>query len=125
MKRNRCDAEGCRYFRYAGPYCKGHQYLREDYKPAVIAPVSEAKSAADEIYYQLREKFLLENPECIIKAPGCMYSATDVNHIDGRLLYYLDVSTWEPSCRSCNDYCEREHAWAAQHGHRGSKFFKK
>ena len=75
-----------------------------DYK---IPLVSSKKKKKDAEYLKLRERFLTENPLCVVKVNGCGHGATDVHHKfsgSDRDTYYLVQSTWLAVCRNCHDW---------------------
>ncbi len=75
-----------------------------DYK---IPQVSSKRKKKDAEYSKLRERFLTDNPLCMVKVNGCGHSATDVHHKfsgSDRDTYYLVQSTWLAVCRNCHDF---------------------
>jgi len=75
-----------------------------DYK---IPLVSSKRKKKDAEYSKLREKFLTENPLCMVKVIGCGHGATDVHHTyagANRDAFYLIQSTWKAVCRNCHDF---------------------
>jgi hypothetical protein len=75
-----------------------------DYK---IPLVSSKRKKKDAEYSNLREKFLTENPLCMVKVNGCGHGATDVHHTyagANRDAFYLIQSTWKAVCRNCHDW---------------------
>ena len=77
-------------------------------KPKAIAPVSKKKKEEMDIYSKLRTGFLIINPYCQVKLPGCTIRATDIHHLYSgrdREKYYLKTTTWKSSCRSREHYC--------------------
>jgi len=79
-----------------------------DYK---IPQVSSKRKKKDAEYSKLRERFLTENPLCMVKVNGCGHGATDVHHKfsgSDRDTYYLVQSTWLAVCRAC-------HSWIHNH----------
>lgn len=120
-----CLREECKNPQFGGGYCKWDQHLREDKKkPAPIKSRADKKRAIDRVYFHLREVFLAlpENWFCKIKAPGCTGKATEVHHTLGKILHYLNVRTWLPACRGCNQWAEANHSEAEKMGVKGSKF---
>ena len=56
---------------------------------------------------KLRKVFLVKNPFCMIHGENCQGNATDIHHSYAgadRDKYYLDVSTWYATCRTCHIY---------------------
>ena len=75
-----------------------------DYK---IPLVSSKRKKKDQEYLKLRERYLTENPLCMVKVNVCSHSATDVHHTfagANRDAFYLVQSTWLATCRNCHDY---------------------
>jgi hypothetical protein len=75
-----------------------------DYK---IPQVSSKRKKKDAEYSKLRERFLTDNPLCMVKVNGCGHGATDVHHKfsgSDRDTYYLVQSTWLAVCRNCHDW---------------------
>jgi len=75
-----------------------------DYK---IPLVSSKRKKKDAEYSKLREKYLTENPLCMVKVNGCSHGATDVHHKfsgSDRDTYYLVQSTWLAVCRACHSW---------------------
>ena len=73
-----------------------------DYK---IPQVSSKRKKKDQEYLKLRERFLTENPLCMVKWSNCTHYASDVHHIRGgeeRSVYYLIQSEWAATCRTCH-----------------------
>ncbi len=97
-----------------GKYCKEcwscHKSKDNDtQKPtqSVIPRVSAKRAKKDAEYSKLRQRYLTENPMCMIKVAGCTYGATDVHHkYNGanRDAFYLVQSTWLAACRNCHDW---------------------
>jgi hypothetical protein len=72
-----------------------------------ITRVSAKRAKKDAEYLKLRERYLTENPLCMVKVSGCMHNATDVHHTfagSNREAFYLVQSTWLPVCRNCHDW---------------------
>jgi len=75
-----------------------------DYK---IPLVSSKRKKKDQEYLKLRERYLTENPLCMVKVGGCTHNATDVHHKyagSNREAFYLVQSTWLAVCRNCHDF---------------------
>jgi hypothetical protein len=119
MKLKECDGcqkmtviwknhEGFKYCKYCwscqNPKNKDNIQKPTDYK---IPLVSSKKKKKDAEYLKLRERFLTENPLCVVKVNGCGHGATDVHHKfsgSDRDTYYLVQSTWLAVCRNCHDW---------------------
>jgi hypothetical protein len=90
-------------------FCKLCWFKKE--KPKAIAPVSKKKKEEMDIYSKLRTGFLIINPHCQVKLPGCTIRATDVHHLYSgrdREKYYLKTTTWKSSCRTCHSVLHNE-----------------
>ena len=94
-------------------YCKNcwscHSSKDNTQKPtkSVIPPVSSKRKKKDQEYLKLRERYLTENPLCMVKVGGCTHNATDVHHKyagSNREAFYLVQSTWLAVCRNCHDW---------------------
>lgn len=58
-------------------------------------------------YSKVRKEFLLENPYCAARIPGCMIEATEVHHKKGKIEGLLvDTDNFLAVCRSCHNYIE-------------------
>lgn len=78
-----------------------------------------AKREEENIDYKLlRQKFLMENPACMIHANNyCTVFATTVHHSAGRIgKLFLDVSKWKGACMNCHEYCEHHPKEAKEKG---------
>lgn len=86
--------------------------LKELPKPKRIKSVAEKREVLNELYSEMRKKFLAkpENSTCRAKLKGCTgsYEELTVHHTKGRGIYLLDISTWIPLCLSC-------HRWVTDH----------
>lgn len=94
-------------------YCKNcwscHSSKNSSQKPtqSVIPVVSSKRKKKDQEYLKLRERYLTENPLCMVKVGGCTHNATDVHHKyagSNREAFYLVQSTWLAVCRNCHDW---------------------
>jgi hypothetical protein len=74
---------------------------------SAIPRVSAKRAKKDAEYSKLRERYLTENPLCMVKVNGCGHGATDVHHKfsgSDRDTYYLVQSTWLAVCRACHSW---------------------
>ena len=72
-----------------------------------ISRVSAKRAKKDAEYSKLRQRYLTENPMCMIKVKDCMHEATDVHHTyngANRDAFYLVQSTWRATCRVCHNW---------------------
>lgn len=72
-----------------------------------IPRVSAKRAKKDAEYSKLRQRYLTENPLCMIKVKGCTHFATDVHHTfngANRDAFYLVQSTFLSVCRSCHNW---------------------
>lgn len=91
---------------YAGKkYCKSCWYQKEAIKN--IKPVSAKKAVLDGFYSKLRKEYLSLYPYCQAKLDGCTIHSTDIHHIKGRGVFYLDKTTWLSVCRICHNWIEK------------------
>jgi hypothetical protein len=74
---------------------------------SAIPRVSAKRAKKDAEYSKLRERYLTDNPLCMVKVNGCGHGATDVHHTyagANRDAFYLIQSTWKAVCRNCHDW---------------------
>ena len=72
-----------------------------------IPHVSPKRAKKDAEYSKLRQRYLTENPLCMVNVNGCANSATDIHHTfagSNRDAFYLVQSTWLGACRNCHDW---------------------
>jgi len=77
---------------------------------SAIPRVSAKRAKKDAEYSKLRERYLIENPLCMVKVNGCGHGATDVHHTyagANRDAFYLIQSTWKAVCRNCHDWIHK------------------
>ena len=102
-----CNTEQYIWKRHQGePYCK-KCWSCQLQKPTIIPLVSSKRKKKDAEYSKLRERYLTDNPLCMVKVNGCMHNATDVHHTyagANRDAFYLVQSTWKAVCRNCHNY---------------------
>lgn len=68
-------------------------------------------------YSKVRKEFLLENPYCQARIPGCTIEATDVHHKKGKIEGLLtDTNNFVAICRSCHSWVEEHPAKAKEMG---------
>jgi len=109
-----CEKETVIWKNHEGyKYCKNcwscHSSKDNTQKPtkSAIPPVSSKRKKKDAEYLKLRERYLSDNPLCMVKVNGCSHNATDVHHKfsgSDRDTYYLVQSTWLAVCRNCHDF---------------------
>lgn len=94
-----CNGHGC-------SVCFGRGYIIKAPKTrGRVRPVKVKRVHENVIYAQLRREFLLENPRCLVPVgPGrvCSAPSTECHHRKGRGRFYLDVSTFFPTCSACH-----------------------
>ena len=100
--------EGFKYCKYCWS-CQKAINSDSSQKPTdyIIPLVSSKKKKKDQEYLKLRERYLTENPLCMVKVNGCSHGATDVHHTfagANRDAFYLVQSTWKAVCRNCHDW---------------------
>jgi hypothetical protein len=120
LKRKRCSIEGCNAYVWARGKCRNHDAkenpqkyrlntklskpLKKSRKP--LSPVSEKQALKLKEYRLKRDKFLEENPVCMVE--GCK-GKSELHHARGRIGENLtDVSTFRNLCR-------RHHQWVELH----------
>jgi cytochrome c553 len=86
-----------------------HKSGEDTQKPtsSEIPRVSAKRAKKDAEYTKLRQRYLTENPLCVVNVNGCMHNATDIHHTfagSNRDAFYLVQSTWLGVCRSCHDW---------------------
>jgi len=99
--------EGFRYCKYCWSCHKSNLDKPQKPKQSEIPRVSSKRKKKDQEYLKLRERYLTENPLCMIKVNGCANGATDVHHTyagSNREAFYLVQSTWLAVCRNCHDW---------------------
>ena len=98
---------GLRYCKYCWSCHKSKDNDPQKPTQSVIPRVSAKRAKKDAEYSKLRERYLTENPLCMIKVGGCTHNATDVHHTyagSNRDAFYLVQSTWKAACRNCHDW---------------------
>lgn len=86
----------------------------------VIPKVTKKQAKRNTQYLKQRGPYLLENSECVIRAEGCTYVATQVHHPEGRMLLknghdrLLDQDEWIGCCANCHNKAEIAVEWAKQ-----------
>ena len=110
----------CQSFQ-SGSYCNlCDRVLFEKKKPITkIKKVSDKKALNDAIYKVLRDKFISENPICMVFKN---FPSTDVHHKKGKIgKNYLDVSTFLAVCREAHRKIEDNPEWARENGYSESR----
>jgi len=91
-------------------YCKDCWYKQAPAKfpnqKKLINSKSPKRDVLDKLYSVIRQKFLTEHPYCQAKLGGCNTNSTDVHHMSGRGLHYLNKATWLSVCRQCHQWIE-------------------
>lgn len=83
-------------------------------KRALVRRVRPPRQSAQQeerlrTYRPIRDQYLRDNPDCVIRRPGCLGVATDVHHGRGKIGDLLfDTRYFVPGCRPC-------HRWAETH----------
>lgn len=98
---------GLRYCKYCWSCHKSKDNDTQKPTQSVIPRVSAKRAKKDAEYSKLRERYLTENPLCVIKVGGCTHNATDIHHTyagSNRDAFYLVQSTWKGVCRNCHDW---------------------
>ena len=72
-------------------------------KQKSIPKFSKKREEENEIYFELREKFLVLKKNCEAGLPGCTKIPTQVHHGAGRVgSNFLNLETWLAVCRMCH-----------------------
>lgn len=96
-------------------YCKSCTYKLFPSSP--IKKVSDRRKQEDVEYSKKRKLFLEAHPSCQAKLPGiCTINSTDVHHMKGRNINYLNVETWIALCRECHVWVENNSTDAKELG---------
>jgi hypothetical protein len=98
---------GLMYCKYCWSCHKSKDNDTQKPTQSVIPRVSAKRAKKDAEYSKLRQRYLTENPLCMIKVAGCAHGATDVHHTyngANRDTFYLVQSTWLAACRNCHDW---------------------
>ena len=76
--------------------------------------ISDKRRKEGKEYAKKRSLFLTQLPLCEV----CMKAkSTDVHHIAGRGINYLNEETFLATCRQCHEKIHREPIWARKHGY--------
>lgn len=126
-----CTKDECEYPVFGGNFCRNHQYLREDKKQKelkrtplksrvkFISPISEREKKRLAKYRPIRDKFLKENPVCMIE--GCN-GKSELHHFYGRIGDYLwDVRYFKNLCRKHHTQVEENPEFAYENGLSGKR----
>lgn len=87
--------------------CQKHSDDTQKPTKPEISRVSAKRAKKDAEYSKLRQRYLTENPLCMIKVKGCTHFGTDVHHTfngANRDAFYLVQSTWLSLCRNCHQH---------------------
>ncbi len=76
-------------------------------KRKAIKKVSDKRKKENDEYKPLREKYLLDHPECELKMLNCTIVATQIHHCSMSHLDFLNIHTWKGGCDSCHKIVER------------------
>lgn len=90
-----------------GKLCSYHYWLGKRKpiakKPCKINPVSKKRSKQNSEYLKVRSEYLLKNPYCEMRIPGCTFIATDIHHTNKRYGNRLtDSKFFKSTCRHCH-----------------------
>lgn len=102
----KCFDENCAAPVFGGNYCRFHQHKRKDGKqPGPIKKRSTKESERMSKYLPIKDQFLKDNPECMVKRPGCYFDSTNVHHGAGRVGEKLFDTKYFIAC--CDGLCHR------------------
>lgn len=76
-------------------------------KRKAIPKFSAKRKKENEEYKPLREKYLLDHPECELKFLNCTRVATQIHHCSMSHLDFLNILTWKSGCDNCHKIVER------------------
>lgn len=85
-------------------------------KVVKIAKRTEEGKRQDQLYSQMRKKFLSDNPLCQCCQPGCSTYSTQVHHKKGRGIWLLITKFWLAVCANCHEWIEKNPAEAKEKG---------
>lgn len=105
----KCKADQCKLPSFSGEYCRYHQHLRTDRKqPSAIKKRSSKQKERMSKYMPIRDQFLKDNPECMVKKLGCYIDSTNVHHGAGKVGEKLfDTKYFIATCDGlCHKWCE-------------------
>ena len=90
-----------------------------------IAKVSKKRGKEMREYKPVRKKFLIDNPRCGLKLPGCTGAATEVHHQSGREgKRLLEVTDFIGACHSCHKIATKDSREAIAAGHSKTRLGK-
>lgn len=118
MKQNNCTVKGCINF---GRYCRIHPtgYL------APVKPIQPRSKKLEEVMkkdYRPQVKEIVEaNTPCAVKSKMCTGLAQGFHHLAGREGKELTGKRKIPCCNMCNQFIEKNDAWARANGWKLSK----
>lgn len=122
MIKSVCTIKGCPNH---GRYCRIHPAgeWKEPKKPAQFSKKREEVNK--KVYSPLVAEVLKANPNCTVKSPVCTGKAQGLHHLKGRTGELLtDRENVVPCCNPCNQFIEKNDAWARANGWKKSKFSK-
>ena len=99
--------------------CQKHSDDTQKPTKPEISRVSAKRAKKDAEYSKLRQRYLTENPLCMIKGPNCSHYATDVHHTfsgSNRDAFYLVQSTWKAVCRADHNMIHENPTMAREMG---------
>lgn len=116
IKRKICDEDGCENPRWARGKCKFHDKGKPNKpKNKFISPISNKELKRLAKYRPIRDKFLKENPTCMVS--GCDGKST-VHHAMGRIGDLLwDIKYFRNLCWEHHKYVEEHPEWAKENGY--------
>jgi predicted phosphoadenosine phosphosulfate sulfurtransferase len=118
MKAELCKIPGCIN---EGRYCRIHP-AGSFKKPKPIAPRSKKMEEVMRKEYRPQVKEMIkEKTLCAVKSPVCTKIAQGFHHLQGREGKNLTGEKKIPCCNMCNQFIEKNDAWARANGFKLSK----
>lgn len=82
-----------------------------------IAKESDKRKKEHALYSVMRLQYLKDHPNCFMVIAGiCTGAATEIQHLKGRGIYYLDMTTWGGACHCCHKYATDHPEEAIENG---------
>lgn len=117
-----CNIKGC--VNNGKTFCRLHGVgLTIKKQPKPIQPRSKKLSEVMRKEYVPEVKEMVgKNTPCKVNSPVCTKKAQGFHHLAGRLGKLLTDKKKVPCCNACNQFIEKNDAWARANGWKTSKF---
>lgn len=123
MSKEVCNIKGC--INYRKPYCRNHAVgisIKKQPKPVKPRSKKLAEVMVKEYVPEVKEMVAANTP-CKVHSPVCTGKAQGFHHLQGRDGKNLtDKKKKIPCCNPCNQFIEKNDAWARANGFKLSKF---